>query len=145
MKLIILLLAGLFTLQGTAKADEDRAISVEQLPSKAQQFIKQYFPKNEIALAKVEKDFWDRKYEVVFVNGEKAEFSKNGTWEKIDCKYSAVPEALIPSAILEYIRKHYDNVKVLKIEKDSKTWEIRLNNRVELEFNHAFQLIDIDI
>ena len=74
MKQIILLFACLFALQGLAKADDDRAITVDQLPQKAQEFIQKYFPKNEISLAKMEKDFWEKKYEVVFVNGEKAEF-----------------------------------------------------------------------
>jgi len=32
----------------------------------------------------------------------------------------------------------------LKIERDSKTYEVKLNNQLELEFNKAFQLIDID-
>ena len=68
MKQIILLFACLFALQGLAKADDDRAITVDQLPQKAQEFIQKYFPKNEISLAKMEKDFWEKKYEVVFVN-----------------------------------------------------------------------------
>ena len=84
MKQIILLFACLFALQGLAKADDDRAITVDQLPQKAQEFIQKYFPKNEISLAKMEKDFWEKKYEVVFVNGEKAEFLKDGSWEKVD-------------------------------------------------------------
>ena len=67
MKQIILLFACLFALQGLAKADDDRAITVDQLPQKAQEFIQKYFPKNEISLAKMEKDFWEKKYEVVFV------------------------------------------------------------------------------
>ena len=49
MKQIILLFACLFALQGLAKADDDRAITVDQLPQKAQEFIQKYFPKNEIS------------------------------------------------------------------------------------------------
>ena len=98
MKQIILLFACLFALQGLAKADDDRAITVDQLPQKAQEFIPKYFPKNEISLAKMEKDFWEKKYEVVFVNGEKAEFLKDGSWEKVDCKYSTVPPGIEPFA-----------------------------------------------
>ena len=44
MKQIILLFACLFALQGLAKADDDRAITVDQLPQKAQEFIQKYFP-----------------------------------------------------------------------------------------------------
>ena len=107
MKQIILLFACLFALQGLAKADDDRAITVDQLPQKAQEFIQKYFPKNEISLAKMEKDFWEKKYEVVFVNGEKAEFLKDGSWEKVDCKYSTVPTGIVPQAIKDYVSKRY--------------------------------------
>lgn len=144
MKQIILLFTCLFALQGLVKADDDRAITVNQLPQKAQEFIKQYFPKNEISLAKMEKDFWEKKYEVVFVNGEKVEFLKDGSWEKVDCKYSAVPAEIVPQAIKDYVSKHYPEAIILKIERDSKTYEVKLNNKLELEFNKAFQLIDID-
>ena len=144
MKQIILLFACLFALQGLAKADDDRAITVDQLPQKAQEFIQKYFPKNEISLAKMEKDFWEKKYEVVFVNGEKDEFLKDGSWENVDCKYSTVPTGIVPQAIKDYVSKHYPEAKILKIERDSKTYEVKLNNQLELEFNKAFQLIDID-
>ena len=83
-------------------------------------------------------------YEVVFVNGEKAEFLKDGSWEKVDCKYSTVPTGIVPQAIKDYVSKHYPEAKILKIERDSKTYEVKLNNQLELEFNKAFQLIDID-
>ena len=129
MKQIILLFACLFALQGLAKADDDRAITVDQLPQKAQEFIQKYFPKNEISLAKMEKDFWEK---------------KDGSWEKVDCKYSTVPTGIVPQAIKDYVSKHYPEAKILKIERDSKTYEVKLNNQLELEFNKAFQLIDID-
>ena len=87
---------------------------------------------------------WEKKYEVVFVNGEKAEFLKDGSWEKVDCKYSTVSTGIVPQAIKDYVSKHYPEAKILKIERDSKTYEVKLNNQLELEFNKAFQLIDID-
>ena len=96
MKQIILLFACLFALQGLAKADDDRAITVDQLP------------------------------------------------QKVDCKYSTVPTGIVPQASKDYVSKHYPEAKILKIERDSKTYEVKLNNQLELEFNKAFQLIDID-
>jgi hypothetical protein len=66
----------------------------------------------------MEKDFWEKKYEVVFVNGEKAEFLKDGSWEKVDCKYSTVPTGIVPQAIKDYVSKHYPEAKILKIERE---------------------------
>ena len=58
----------------TACADNDKPIAVTQLPQKAQLFIKAHFPKEKIALAKLERDFLETRYEVVFTNGSKVEF-----------------------------------------------------------------------
>lgn len=144
MKKLITLTVCFFTLFGIAKADDDKPISVKELPKNALEFIQKYFPKNEVSYAKLEKDLWDKKYEVVFVNGEKIEFDKNGGWKEVECKFSSVPEAIIPEQIKTYITKHYPEVKVLKIERDSKKYEVKLSNKLELKFNLQFQLIEID-
>ena len=62
----------------TACADNDKPIAVTQLPQKAQLFIKTHFPKEKVALAKLERDFLETRYEVVFTNGSKVEFLKDG-------------------------------------------------------------------
>lgn len=144
MKKIITLFVCLIAFVGFSKADDDQPITVNQLPQKAQAFINQYFAKKEISLAKVEKDFWDKKYEVVFVNGDKLEFDKNGNWEEVNCNFSEVPADIIPKPIKENIAKMYPKAKVLKIDRDSRGYEVKLNNRIELEYNTEFQLIDIE-
>lgn len=144
MKKLITLTVCFFTLFGIAKADNDKPISISELPKKSLEFIQQYFPKKEVSYAKMEKDLWDKKYEVVFVNGEKIEFDKNGEWKEVECKLSAVPEAIIPEQIKTYITKQYPQVKVLKIERDSKKYEVELSNKLDLKFNLKFQLIEID-
>ena len=69
----------------TACADNDKPIAVTQLPQKAQLFIKAHFPKEKIALAKLERDFLETRYEVVFTNGSKVEFLKDGEWKEVEC------------------------------------------------------------
>lgn len=144
MKKLITLSVCLFALLGLAKADNDKPISLNELPQKSQKFIKQYFPKNEISYAKMEKEVWDKKYEVVFVNGEKIEFDKKGDWKEIDCKFSAVPEALIPAAIKKHLAEQYPQAKVIQIERDSKGYDVKLNNKLELKYTPTFQLKEID-
>lgn len=144
MKRLITLSICLFIFLGFTRADDDKPISVEQLPAKAQEFIKQYFSKKEVSYAKMEKDFWEKKYDVVFVNGEKVEFDKNGLWEEVNCKFSVVPEAIIPQPIRNLLAKQYPEAKPLKIERDSKGYEVKLNNQLEIKFNTNFQIVDID-
>ena len=131
MKKLVFLLVCLFTLQTVARADDDKPIQVTQMPQPAQQFIKQHFADSKVALAKMESDFFYKSYEVIFTNGNKVEFGKNGNWEEVNCKYTSVPTAIIPTTIL-------------KIERDKKEYEVQLSNRVELKFDLKFNLIDID-
>ena len=78
MKQLITLTVLLFSMFGIAKADEDKPIQVNELPKKAQEFIQKHFAKHNVSYAKVENDFWDKSYDVIFVNGDKIEFNKNG-------------------------------------------------------------------
>ena len=143
-KLMILALAVLTLGTFTAKADNDRPINVSQLPQKAQQFIKQHFPKEKVAYAKQERDFMEITYEVVFTNSSKVEFMKDGEWKKVDCKYSTVPVAIIPTQIKSHISQNYPDTSVVKIERDKREYEVKLTNRQELTFDTNFNLIDID-
>ena len=145
MKKIVALFVCLLAVSLSVRADDDRPIQFEQLPSKAQAFVKEHFPQEKVALAKMEKDFFDKKYEVIFANSSKVEFLKDGNWKEVDCKYSSVPEAVLPNAINQYVKTNYAGQKVLKIEKEDRGgYEIKLSGGLELGFDKRFQLIDID-
>ena len=66
------------------------------MPQKAQQFIKQHFAGSNIAMAKVESDFLQKSYDVIFTDGNKVEFDKKGNWTEVNCKFSVVPQGIIP-------------------------------------------------
>ena len=117
----------------TACADNDKPIAVTQLPQKAQLFIKTHFPKEKVALAKLERDFLETRYEVVFTNGSKVEFL-----------YSTVPTAIIPAQIASYVSQNYPDTQIVQIDRDKRDYEVKLTNRLELTFDLNFNLIDID-
>ena len=144
MKKILALLVCLLTISTGVRADDARPVRFAQLPAKAQAYVKKYFPQEKVALAKMEKDFFDKKYEVIFANSSKVEFFKDGTWKEVDCKYSTVPEAVIPEAILRYVKATYPDQKVYYIEKEDRGYEAKLANGMKLEFDNKFNLIDID-
>lgn len=144
MKKLLLLFVCLFTIQSVVKADDDKPIKIEQLPQSAQQFIKSHFGDSKIAIAKVETDWFDKSYDIIFTDGNKLEFDKQGNWKEIDCKYSTVPTSVIPAPILKYVSDNYPEAKVLKIERDKKDYEVKLSNKWELKFDLQFNLIDID-
>lgn len=128
----------------TARADDDRPISVDQLPRTAQQFIKQHFPNEKVAYAKTERGLFETKYEVVFTNSSKVEFASNGEWREVDCKYSTVPVAIIPVQITNYVKDNYPDVSVVQIDRNKRDYEVKLTNGLELTFDLKFNLIEID-
>lgn len=144
MKKLILLLVCLFTIQSVVRADDDKPVKIDQLPQAAQQFIKTHFADSKVAMAKMESDWFDKNYDVIFTNGNKVEFDKRGNWKEVNCKYSSVPVDVIPSAIQKYVAENYPDAQVIKIERDKKDYEIKLSNKWELKFDLQFNLIDID-
>lgn len=144
-KKIIMATICLIAFQTQAAADNDRPISIDQLPTTAQQTIKTYFADKKVAMAKVE-GLIDKEYDVIFTTGEKIEFDRKGNWKDIDCKRSAVPTNIIPQQIRNYVKTNYDGNRIVKIEKDRRKgeYEIELSNDVEITFNKDFVVIDID-
>ena len=145
MKKIIFAALALFTIGiATASADKNRIITKENLPQKSQQFINSHFSSIKVSYVKEEYDFFEKSFEVVFADGSKVEFARNGEWKEVDCRYTAVPTPIVPQAIVKYIKSNYPDVKVLQIEKKRSDYEVKISNRLELTFDSKYNIIDID-
>ena len=128
----------------TANANNDRLITKENLPKKSQQFIDRYFGNIKITYIKDERDFLERSYEVMFADGTKVEFNRNGEWKEVDCRHSSVPTPIVPAQIIKYVKENYPDVKVMLIERDKVDYEVKLSNKLELIFDTKFNITDID-
>lgn len=144
MKRIILFLVFVVSLQTTMLAGNDKPIDINQLPETAQQFIQKHFSNEKISIAKMETEFFDKSYEIFFVNGNKIEFDKKGNWTEINCKFSEVPGGVIPQKIRDHVTSNYSESKVIEIDRDKHDYEVKLSNGLELKFDLKFNLIDID-
>ena len=145
MKRILLLAVSVFLFGlSVAKADNDRMITKDKLPAAAQKIVNEHFGSLKISYVKEERDLFERNYEVVFTDGTKVEFLRNGDWKEIDCLYGEVPVVVIPESIKKYISENYPDEKVLQIDRSRHDYEVKLSNRLELTFDHNFNLIDID-
>lgn len=123
-----------------AKAD-DTPIPVEQLPVAAKTFVQTNFEGKKILYA--EKD-WNS-YECRLDDGTKIEFNKKGNWKKVDCHMmNAVPAAIIPAAIQQYVQANFPNTIITKIDKERYGYEIELSNDLDLKFNYQGALIGMD-
>ncbi len=146
MKRLAIFLAALFAAFSTlpASAGNDRIITVGELPAAAQQFISTHFKGVEVSYAKVDEEWFDKEYKVVFVNGSKVEFLKNGDWKEVDCKYGEVPAGIVPKPILDCVSSRFAGRRVVCIEQDRRGYDVELDNGLDLEFDRDFRLVDID-
>ncbi len=145
MKQILVIIIAVFSLGVIkVKADNERVITKEALPAKAQQFINTHFATTKISYIKEDRDFFDRNYELVFVDGSKVEFDRAGEWVDVDCCYNSVPQAIVPGAIKEYVKKNFPDAKIVDIERKRGNYEINLSNKLELVFDKKLRIKGID-
>ena len=144
MKILVIAICCILSSNIVANADNDKPISVNALPAKAQALIRNHFSNQKVALATIESGVISKSYDVVLRNGTKLEFDKKGYLTEIDCKRGAVPAQLIPKAIKIYLQNNYPDQVVKKMEIKKNEYEVELENGLELTFNKHFKLIDVD-
>jgi hypothetical protein len=148
MKKSFITLALLFSAASMACAKDsfmdDKPIAYNQLPAAAREFIKTHFADAKVALTTVENDLWSPNYEVIFTDGSKIEFLNSGEWDNIDCKYTRVPEAIVPAAILTYVKQNHPDNFVTEIDKERRGYEVGLNNHLDLTFSKSGQILGYD-
>ena len=146
-KYLFITLAAFFFGLSSASADgldRDRIITKEQLPASAIEFINKNFANNKISFVKEDRELFSKNYEVVFSDGIRLEFTRNGEWKEVDCRNYEVPANIVPTAIAKYVSDNYSGVRILQIDSDRYDYEVRLSNNLELTFDKSFNIIDID-
>lgn len=146
MKRLTIILAPLFVALSVlpASAGNDRIITVGELPAASQQFISTCFKEVEVSYAKVDEEWFDKEYKVVFVDGSKVEFVRSGAWKEIDCKYGEVPAGAVSAPIRDCVAARFPGRRIICIERDRRNYDVKLDNGLDLEFDSDFRLIDID-
>ena len=99
-----------------------------------------------VAQAGTEQDteWLSKSYDVIFTDGSKAEFDKNGVWTEVDCKPNAVPSFFVPKGIQVFIKSNYPGVTITKIEKVRAGYDVELSNHLEITFDKKCNVMDID-
>lgn len=124
--------------------DKKTAIAFEQLPVAAQTFLNTHFSDLTPQSIIKEEDGREVEYDVRYTDFTEVNFNKNGDWEKVERKGVAVPDAIIPAAILAYVNANYPAGFIVEIDKDRNGYEVKLNGGLDLEFdrNGNFKRID---
>jgi hypothetical protein len=143
MKKAIVLLLALASLPFLACAD-DKPIDKSELPAQALKFIGTHFADSKISFASVDRDLFDKTYDVLFSDGVTLSFDKRGEWKDVDCKKARVPEAIIPDAIRQHVTDNHSANFVREIGRGKHGWEVSLDNGFELKFDPKFRLVEVD-
>ena len=136
MKKVLVLLLSVMALNVYAFAD--KPVTFAQLPLKAQQFITKHFSGVQFLSATMDDD-----YEVYLANGTKVEFTLQGDWKEVKCT-GGVPAAIVPAAISKYVKTNFANAAIVKIDKKYSSYEVELNNGMELKFDTKGNFLAID-
>ena len=145
MKKILFVIALLFAGIATANANPERPITIDQLPKTAQEFLAAHFKDLTVAYAVAEQKFTGTEYEVVYTDRTEVDFRSDGQWDRVESKYSAIPDSIVPQQIRDFVAKNnYPGQFIKKIERTAYTWEIELSSDIEIKFDVHFNVIDID-
>ena len=124
--------------------DEDTVITFDQLPDAACDFLQKHFSGITIKEIVCERRASLAQYEVELKGGIDVQFDRNGICTEINCKKSAVPDAAMPTEIVQQINERFPGHFVMKYEHDSRIYDIELDDGTELTFNRSLRLIDVD-
>lgn len=116
----------------------NRHVAVDELPITVRSFVQENFRGK--AIVNAEKDF--NSYECRLSNGTKVAFYRRGEWKKIDTNdMTAVPSALIPDAVKQYVKGTFPGAIITKIEKESYGYDIELSNYLKVKLTHQGTLL----
>lgn len=139
------ILTGIFALVLLMTSCSDRPVAPAQLPGAITAFIQQNFPNQAITFAQKDLEITGWQYDVVLADGTQIEFDTDQMWDKIQCPMTnPVPAVLIPAPIMSYLRGNFPGVMIQKIDKDGSGYEVELANGLELKFNQAGALMEMD-
>lgn len=148
MKKQVLMLMAALMMGSLAIHAVERVIPFEQLPQNAQVFTRTYFkaedPLYRQAYVTYDPELFDSSYMVVFTNGDGLEFNKDGEWKDYECTQCFVPNEVIPAPIQAYLSANMAGQRVKKIEKNRRSYDVKLDSGLELEFDLKGNLIELD-
>ena len=121
----------------------EKIVGSDDLPATSTNYVTTHFPDQTIVHAVREYDDLQIKYTVYLKNGVKIEFNQNGEVKEIDGN-NALPDSVIPAAILAYVTSNYPSAFIKKWEVERTKQEVKLSNGITLEFDKNGNFLRID-
>lgn len=141
---IVTLATSAFATTATMTLDDNRPITVDELPHQAKAFITKNFANDQMTLITQDKEVIGNEYKVRLSSGTEIEFDSKGEWTEVETIQGEVPSHLVPNKIADYVAKNYPNSHIKELKREARGWEVRLSTGVELEFNSHLRIVEID-
>jgi len=136
------LTALLFSMGLTVQA-QDRIIPEAELPQEIKTYISTNFPDHPVLQASLDREWFSKSYEVVLRDNIKLEFDSRNRIVDIDGN-SALPDQVIPSGILAYVKSNFPNDHITDWELDDRKQKIELGSGTDLKFSMNGEFLRID-
>jgi hypothetical protein len=122
----------------------DKAVTFDKLPKKAQEFVKQYYPNEKVSYASVDDDIIAPDYQVALVGGVMLQFEHSGKLDSIETRNGNIPAGIIPERIIATAKEHFPDAIIIGYDPERRSYEIKLSNRMEMKFDSSCNLVEID-
>lgn len=150
-RFLILLICGMLTFMANAQV---KVVQKNKMPKPIVNFVNTNYNDREVLAYQIDFTNYNFKhvedYEVLYENGTKLEFLKNGSLKSIDCgRLDYVKWHILPEEIKYFIRRRFPRYFVVEYSIEYKwnkanEFELKLNNGLELTFNKKYKVIEID-
>ena len=133
----IILAASVMMLSVVSAFAADMAIQANQLPKKAQDFVKANFANDQIVYAEQDR----QSYKVELASGVEIDFDKNGDWTDVAGNNQPINTKFIPSNIMKTVEAKYPQVPVLEISKEYLSYKLKLGNNREVYVDNNGKIV----
>lgn len=118
-----------------------QTIGLEGLPRAAWLFINEMYPTGEVESVETEGVLFARVFKVRLRNGTMLEFDADGEWIEVKSEEGYVAPDIVPCPILYQLRATYPEVRIAKIERIRKGYDLVMANGVEIIFNRDYEIV----
>lgn len=140
-RIIIVITAALIGLTACSVKEKNEIVTVQDLPTEAQQFLETNFHGQGVSYVLKEVEWLVKtEYNVKLVRGTELDFDADGQWKKVDCKMFPVPESIIPDEILTKVAQTFQGTFITEIDRVRRGYDVELANDLEIHFDKKFNM-----
>jgi len=137
---------GVFVRTDGSCEKESSSIGIAELPNNSAAFLSDHFGgAKPVHLKKKNERKKGTEYAAYLDNGIKIKFDENGDWKEVEApRGETIPTSFILQKIVGYVTANYAGQQINGIEKERFGFEVKLTNRLELEFNTNGDFLRVD-